>query len=157
MWMYPSAPMRGNKDRDKHDKESVLINAGIVMQKQTNLRPSTAKAKDMIIPRAHEGQDPPDNVHTACFLYECTPKEIKDKRWGLKHETSGRAGNSEHGSKYATWMPVLEAYTLTEQCPEIVQPASFKTGILAGHLLGDKTLAKKRATVATDSLRRRHP
>ena len=54
-------------------------------------------------------------------------------------------------------MPILEAYTLTEQCPEIVQPSSFLTGILASHLLGDKTLAKKRALKAADSLRRRHP
>ena len=72
MWMYPTTHMKGNKDRDKHDKESVLINAGIVMQKQTNLKPSTAKAKDLIVPKAHEGEEPPNYVHTACYLYECT-------------------------------------------------------------------------------------
>ena len=76
---------------------------------------------------------------------------------GTETEAGGRAGNPENGTKDAVWMPILEAYTLIEQCPEIVQLASFLTGILAGHLYGDKTLAKKRATIAVDSLRRRHP
>ena len=101
MWMYPTSHMRGNKDRDKHDKESVLINIGIIMQKQTNLKPSTAKAKDLIVPRAHEGEEPPDYVHTTCYLYECTTEEMKDKRWGLGHETGGGAGNPENGTKDA--------------------------------------------------------
>ena len=69
MWMYPTTHMQGNKDRDRHDKGSVLINVGIIMQKQTNLKPSTAKAKDLIVPKAPEGEEPPDYVHTACYLY----------------------------------------------------------------------------------------
>ena len=82
---------------------------------------------------------------------------MKDKRWGLGQETGRGAGNPESGTKDAVWMPILEAYTLTKQCPEIVKPASFLTGMLAGHLLGDKTLAKKRSLILVDSLRRRHP
>ena len=93
MWMYPTSHMRGNKDREKHDKESVPINAGIIMQKQTNLRPSTAKAKDLIVPKTHEGEESPDYVHTACYLYECTAEEMKDKRWGLRQETGRGASN----------------------------------------------------------------
>ena len=121
------------------------------------LRPITAKTKDLIVPKTHEGEEPPDYVHTACYLYECTTEQMKDKRWGLRQETGGGAGNPENGTNDAVWMPILEAYTLTEQSLEEGQPASFLTGILASHLLGDETLAKKIALIAVDSLRRRHP
>ena len=52
MWMYPSSPMRGNKDQERHDKEYVLRNASIVMEKQTNLNPSSTKTKELLIPKA---------------------------------------------------------------------------------------------------------
>ena len=39
MWVYPSALFSGHPDRTKHKNASVLLQTGVVVENNTNLKP----------------------------------------------------------------------------------------------------------------------
>ena len=83
MWMNPSALFNGHPDRNKHTKASVILQAGVVVENHTNLKPEQAKLKNLLAQKENERMVPPEYVYTALCTYECTEEDMQDNKWEL--------------------------------------------------------------------------
>ena len=69
-------------------------------------------------------------------------EEMEDNRWGLRGE-DGVAGNILAGTVDAVWVPLDIAYGLTEASPDVIMPESFKTGMVASYLAGERGATRR--------------
>ena len=56
---------------------------------------------------------------------------MHDNKWGLRG-INGLAGNPVGRTIDARWVHI--AYGLTEMCPEVMMPKSFRTGMVASYI-----------------------
>ena len=156
MWVYHTTLFSGHPEKAKHKKASVLEQAVVVVESNTNLVAEQAKVKKILVQKENEGMQPPERVYTALYTYECTREEMQDKRWGLRGEDE-LAGNPIGRTIDAVWVPLHMAYGLTEMCPEVMMPESFRTGMVASYIAAEKVAVTKKAEAIRDSARRNHP
>ena len=81
---------------------------------------------------------------------------MEDNRWGLRGE-DGVAGNILAGTVDAVWVPLDIAYGLTEASPDVIMPESFKTGMVASYLAGERGATQRMLDTLEDSRNRNHP